>query len=66
MLVGLALIVAAACAYVGARETSVFAIRAIEVRGAPAGVAAQVRAALAPYRGRSLVALDAADLERRV
>lgn len=45
-------------ALVLARETSVFAIRAIDVQGAPAGVARQVERALADRGGESLVALD--------
>jgi len=64
--VGLALAALAALAYVLARETSAFAIRRIEVRGATPAVAAQVRRALAPFVGRSLVGLDGAALERRV
>jgi cell division protein FtsQ len=63
---GLAIAAAAGCAYAGARETSVFAVRQIEVRGAPPAVAAEVRAALGDVRGRSLVGLDGAALERRV
>jgi len=62
----LALVAAAALAYTVARETSIFAVRSIEVRGAPRAVAAEVRAALASYRGRSLVGLDGGALERRV
>ena len=63
LLVGLALVGAAAAGYVAARETSVFAVRAIEVRGVPPPVAARVRTALAPLLGTSLVAFepDAAD-----
>ncbi len=52
--------------YVGARETSLFAVRAIDVRGAPTAVEADVRRALAGVEGRSLVALDAAALEARL
>jgi len=63
---GIALVVGAGCAYAVARETSVFAVRSIELRGAPPAVAAEVRAALASYRGRSLVGLDGAGVERRV
>jgi cell division protein FtsQ len=57
---------AAGGAYGLARETSIFAVRSIDVRGAPPVVAGEVRGALASYRGRSLVGLDGAALERRV
>jgi cell division protein FtsQ len=43
-----------------------FALRTVEVSGAPAEVAAQVREALGGLVGESLVALDADDVERRV
>ena len=62
----LALAAAAAGAYALAGETSVFAVQSIDVRGAPPVVAAEVRVALASYRGRSLVGLDGRALERRV
>ena len=62
----LAIAAAGAGAYALAGETSVFAVESIEVRGAPPVVAAEVRVALASYRGRSLVGLDGHTLERRV
>jgi cell division protein FtsQ len=52
--------------YLLARESSLFAVDTIDVRGAPPPVAAQVRAALAPYKGASLVTLDGAGVERRL
>ena len=52
--------------YAAARDTSVFAIRSIEVRGASPAVAAQVRTALAPLLGRHLVGLDGGAVEQRV
>jgi cell division septal protein FtsQ len=52
--------------YVAARETSVFAVRAIEVRGAPPGVRAAVRDAASVWEGESLVALDGGELRRRL
>lgn len=64
--VGLGLLALAAGAYVGARETSVFAVGRIEVLGATPGVRAQVQRELAPLLGTSLVGLDGAALERRV
>jgi cell division septal protein FtsQ len=59
------LVCAAAGAYLLARETLVFAVRTIEVRGAPSGVAARVRHALQPFAGKSLVSLDGSALVRR-
>ena len=63
ILSGLALLLAAAAVYLIARETSVFAVRTIEVRGASPTVAARVRSALEPLLGTSLVGFsrDAAD-----
>ncbi|MBD0289772.1 MAG: FtsQ-type POTRA domain-containing protein [Thermoleophilia bacterium] len=67
MLIGLTASAAAlAGAYLVARETPAFAVREVAVRGAPAGVAADVRRALASVRGESLVTVDAAALERRL
>ena len=53
-------------AYLAARETPVFAVRSTTVAGAPPRVEAAVRDALRPVEGESLVALDAADVERRI
>jgi len=53
-------------AYFAARETSAFAIRSIAVRGGTPAVQAQVRAALAPALGKSLLAFDGGALTRRV
>ena len=66
MLAGVALLVAATGLYVGALQTSVFAIERIEVQGVPPGVAAHVRAALEPLTGSSLVAFDTTDGNRRL
>jgi cell division protein FtsQ len=52
--------------YLLARESSLLAVRTIEVEGAPAPVAARVRAALAGFRGASLVTLDGAAVSRRL
>lgn len=43
-----------------------FALRTVEVEGAPPAVAEQVRAALAHFSGSSLLALDGAGVERTV
>jgi cell division protein FtsQ len=63
---GVALFVVAAGAYAGARETSVFAVRAIEIRGASPPVTRQVRAALRPELGTSLLRIDGDVLDRRL
>lgn len=52
--------------YLLARQTSLFSVDAIQVRGAPPSVAAQVRAALATVRGSSLVNLDGEALVRKL
>jgi hypothetical protein len=60
------LLLAGVAAYVSARESSVFAVQTVRIDGAPPGVAAHVRRALRPLRGRNLVSLDAGDVERRL
>jgi cell division protein FtsQ len=64
--VGLGLVVFAVAAYAFARETSLFAISRIEVQGDSPRLAAEVRQALAPVAGTSLVGLDGAAAMRRV
>ena len=64
--VGLVLICLAVGAYVGARETSVFAVRNVEIVGGSPRVQAEVRRALAPEVGRSLVRIDRSGIDRRV
>ena len=62
-----AALAALACsAYVFALLTPAFAVERVTVRGAPRPVAADVRRALAPLAGESLLRVDGADLERRV
>jgi cell division protein FtsQ len=63
--VGLGLLALGGGVYVVARTTSAFAIRSIVVTGGPPDVTAQVRRALAPVLGTSLLALDGGALERR-
>jgi len=65
-LIALTTLLAGAALYVGARETSVFAINRVEVQGVPPGIAARVRAALEPLAGSSLVSFDDADGNRRL
>jgi cell division protein FtsQ len=45
-----------------ARKSSMFAVRSIEVRGAPPAVSARIRATLERWRGTSLVGLDGREL----
>lgn len=66
VVVGVAVVVVAIGGYVVLRTSSAFAIRHIVVRGASPKVTAEVRLALAPFRGRSLLSLDSAELARRV
>jgi cell division protein FtsQ len=56
--IGLSLLAVALGGYLIARETSMFAIDRIEVKGASPQVAGEVRQALASFSGRSLVGLD--------
>jgi cell division protein FtsQ len=65
LLVGFALVALALAAYVGARETSVFAVEHVEVDGAPARTAVRIESALATrLQGESLLAVDAAGVDR--
>jgi cell division protein FtsQ len=66
ILVGFALLALGLLAYAGARQTSVFAVTRIELAGAPGSVGGQVRRAVGGFHGVSLVALDGADLIRRI
>jgi cell division protein FtsQ len=69
---GRALLVATALVLIGgglyglARETSMFAVRTIDVEGGSPEIAAQVRAALRDVEGRNLLALNAAATIARV
>ncbi len=64
--IGLGLLALAAGAYLLARETSLFAIERIDVRGGSPQVAAQIRRTLASLAGTTLVGLDGAAVVRRV
>jgi cell division protein FtsQ len=63
---GVGLLVIGIGGYAVLRASSAFAIRQIVVSGASPKVAAEVRGALAPLRGRSLLGLGAGELARRV
>jgi hypothetical protein len=66
ILIGLALLALAVGAYAVARETSVFAVQRLEVRGGTPALQAQVRAALAPALGKSLLRVDGNTIARAV
>ena len=66
ILVGLALFALAASAYVAARDTAIFAVRTVEIRGGTESIRAEVRAALAPDLGKSLLRIDGGDIGRRL
>jgi cell division septal protein FtsQ len=66
ILVGFALVAAASGLYFLARETPMFALRRIEVEGAPPGVTARVERALAPLEGSTLLSLSGAQVDRRL
>ena len=53
-------------AYMVARETSVFAVRTIDIQGGSPRVKAEVRRALAPELGRSLLRVSASEVKREV
>ena len=63
--IAIALPVLAVGAYFAARETSTFAVRTISVFGGTPALDAQVRGALEPFLGTSLLALNGGALERR-
>lgn len=62
--VGVAIAVLAAGGYFAARESSLFAIRSIEVRGAGPALAGGVSAALEPLLGVNLLKLDGSAVQR--
>lgn len=66
LLIGFAILGATVGAYFVARETSMFAVRTIEIDGAPPPVAAHVRSALRSLDGKSLLALSGGDVTQRV
>ncbi|MEP6908924.1 MAG: FtsQ-type POTRA domain-containing protein [Actinomycetota bacterium] len=66
LLLGFALLGLALGGYVLARQTSMFAVRQVEVTGARASVVARVDRALAPLAGQSLLSLDGATIDRRL
>ena len=65
LLVGFLILLTAVGLYAAARTTSAFAVEQIAVEGAPPDVAAQVRKALSPAVGESLLEIDLAGLAHR-
>jgi hypothetical protein len=66
VLIGLVLLVLAVGGYLAARETSIFAVRTLEITGGDPALRAQVKAALADEVGQSLMKVDGAGLDRRI
>jgi cell division septal protein FtsQ len=66
LLVGFALLGLAVGGYLLARESSMFAVRKMEVTGARPSVVRRVDKALAPLAGQSLLSVDAATIDRRL
>ncbi len=64
--IGFGTIAAAALAYLAARETPMFALRSVEVSGAPPALAARVENTLEQFDGTSLLALHLGDLDREL
>jgi len=65
LLIGFGLAVLAVGTYELARESSMFAIERVEIRGADPHTAAAVRHALGPLDGKSLLALGGGEVARR-
>lgn len=66
LLIGFGLLGLAVGGYLVARETSMFAVRQVEVRGARPSVVRRVDEALAPLAGQSLLSVDAAAIDRNL
>jgi len=64
--VAFALLVGVFAAYWGARATSVFAVERVTIQGAPPSVAREVRAATAGLRGKSLLSVNAGEVESKL
>lgn len=66
VIAGLVIAVVAVLAYVGARESSVFAVHTLDVRGGNAQTRAQARAALSGELGRNLLTVDRASIAEKL
>jgi POTRA domain, FtsQ-type len=66
VIVGVVLLAVAIGGYVAARNTSVFAVQTIEVRGGTPQIRREVRAALRVELGQSLLRVDAGAIDQRL
>jgi cell division protein FtsQ len=66
LLTAFGLLAGALLAFLAARETGIFAVRTVEVHGAPGYVTEQVEHALRDAKGESLVAVDVDEARRAV
>ena len=66
LLIGLGIVSALGLLYLGARETPVFALRTVEIQGAPPNMRQAVLQSLEETRGTSLVSLDGDAVVRRL
>jgi cell division protein FtsQ len=66
LLVGLAILAVAAGGYAAARETSVFAVEQLSIAGGSPALQDEVRKALRPQLGRSLVQVRGGEIDRRL
>jgi cell division protein FtsQ len=66
LLVAVAAVAAAVCAYLVARATPLFALDSVEVRGAPAPLEHEIQAALQPLHGESLLAFRTSQADDRL
>jgi cell division protein FtsQ len=66
VLAGIALLILGVGAYLGARETSVFAVREVDVVGGSPALQAHLRSELETELGKSLVQIDGDEIVRRV
>ena len=67
MLVGVGVVIGVlALGYLAARSTSLFALQSVAVSGARDAAEADVRAALRPLDGESLVTVDTDSVERQL
>jgi cell division septal protein FtsQ len=64
--VGFALLAAALTLYLGARESSVFAVHSIDVTTEPNGHSRLVERSLAPLEGKSLLEVNGREISRRL
>jgi cell division septal protein FtsQ len=66
LVAGFGLLAAALALYVGARESSAFSIRSIDVTTEPSGRSRAVERALRPLAGQSLLKIDEDEIARRL